>query len=130
MNAEKFSIKKRLKSFLYAFNGLLLLIKNEHNARIHLVATVCVIAAGFIFQITAFEWIAIIFAIGLVFVSEIINSSIEQFADFVSPDKHEKIKTVKDFAAAAVLVAAFISVIIGVIVFFKRITTLLTILVY
>ena len=121
MNAEKFSIRKRLKSFVYAFNGLLLLIKKEHNARIHLLATVCVIAAGFIFKITDIEWIAVIFAIGFVFVSEIINSSIEQLADFVSPDKHEKIKIVKDLAAAAVLVAAIVSVIIGLIVFLNKI---------
>lgn len=121
MKKEKFSIKKRIKSFVYAFNGLFLVIKNEHNARIHLLATVCVILAGFIFKISKFEWIAIIFAIGFVFVSEIINSSIEHLADFVSPEKHEKIKIVKDLAAAAVLVAAIVSVIIGLIVFLNKI---------
>jgi diacylglycerol kinase len=117
MNQEKFSIKKRLKSFVYAFNGLVLLFKNEHNARIHLFVTVCVIAAGFLFKINILEWIAVIFAIGLVFVAEIINSSIEKLADFVSPDKHENIRIVKDLAAAAVFFAAIIAFIIGLIIF-------------
>jgi diacylglycerol kinase len=117
MKQEKFSIKKRLKSFVYAFNGLVLLFKNEHNARIHLLATVCVIASGILFKINTLEWIAVIFAIGLVFVSEIINSSIERLADFISPAMHAKIKSVKDFASAAVLFAAIVALIIGLIIF-------------
>ncbi|MDR2928968.1 MAG: diacylglycerol kinase family protein [Cytophagaceae bacterium] len=121
MNNEKFSIKKRLKSFVYAFNGLLLLIKNEHNARIHLVTTVCAVIAGFWFNISSLEWIVIIFAIGFVISFEIVNSSIEQLADFVSPERREKIKSVKDLAAAAVLVAAITAACIGLVIFIPKI---------
>ena len=117
MNKEKFSIKKRLKSFVFAFNGLIYTLKYEHNARIHLFAAICVITAGFLFKISAMEWIAVVFACGLVLVSEIINSAIEQIADVVSPQLNEKIKIGKDLAAAAVLIAAFIAVIIGIIIF-------------
>ena len=124
MEQQKFSFRKRLESFKYAFSGLKLLLKIEHNSRIHLFVTICVVIAGFIFDISLVEWALIAFAIGLVFSMEIINSSIEKLADFVSPDKHETIKIVKDLAAAAVLVSAITSAIIGLIVFIPKILEL------
>ncbi|MBZ0242900.1 MAG: diacylglycerol kinase family protein [Bacteroidales bacterium] len=121
MKQRKFSIRKRLKSFSFAFNGLRLLLKEEHNSWIHLSAAICVVIAGFVFNISAFEWIAIVFAIGLVITLELINSSIENIADFVSPDKHDKIKKVKDLAAAAVLISAVTALVVGLIVFIPKI---------
>ncbi|MGV8094289.1 MAG: diacylglycerol kinase family protein [Mangrovibacterium sp.] len=125
MKQQRFSILKRLKSFKYAFNGLKVLFQEEHNSRIHLLATVCVIIAGYAFRISRYEWIAVIFAIGLVLTVEIINTAIEDIADFVSPAKHEKIKRIKDLAAAAVLVSAVTALIIGLIIFLPKILTLL-----
>ena len=124
MEQQKFSIKKRLESFKYAFNGLKLLLKVEHNSRIHLFVTICVVIAGFLFGISLLEWMLIVFAIGFVFSMEIINSSIEKLADFVSPAKHETIKIVKDMAAAAVLVSAITAAIIGLIIFIPKILDL------
>ncbi len=124
MGNQKFSFYKRLKSFTYAFNGLKTLFKEEHNARIHLAAAICVVIAGFVFELTTLEWIAIIFVIGFVFTAEIINTSIENIADFISPAKHEKIKNIKDLAAAGVLVSAVTAVIIGVVIFLPRIIIL------
>jgi len=96
MSKEKFSFHKRLRSFGYAFNGLKILIKEEHNARIHLLAAVIAIIAGFYFHISTVEWIAIVFAIGFVIALEIVNSAIENMADFVSPEWHSTIKKIKD----------------------------------
>lgn len=124
MKQQKFSIKKRLISFKFAFNGLKILFKEEHNARIHLFATFCVITAGFIFDVSAHEWIAIIFAVGMVITLEIINSSIENIADFISPEKHDKIKKIKDLAAAGVLMSAVTALIIGLIIFIPEILEL------
>ncbi|MDY0077002.1 MAG: diacylglycerol kinase family protein [Bacteroidales bacterium] len=121
MKQQKFSIRKRLKSFSYAFNGLKLLLKEEHNSWIHLFAAFCVVIAGFIFDLSAFEWIAIVFAIGLVVTLELINSAIENIADFVSPEKQAKIKKVKDLAAAAVLVGAVTALVVGLIIFIPKI---------
>jgi diacylglycerol kinase len=121
MSKEHFSIKKRLKSFKYAFNGLKILILEEHNARIHLFAAICVLIFGFLLKISAYEWIAVCFAIGLVITSEIINSAIENLADYVSPDKNETIKKVKDLSAAAVLFSSIIAVFVGIIVFLPKI---------
>ncbi|MBR4646269.1 MAG: diacylglycerol kinase family protein [Bacteroidales bacterium] len=121
MKEEKFSIAKRLKSFTYAFNGLRILLREEHNSRIHLFATVCVVVAGVIFRISQLEWVAVVFAIGLVFGGEIFNSAIEDLADVICPERDERIKKVKDLSAAAVLVSAFTALIIGLIIFIPKV---------
>jgi len=121
----KFSILKRLKSFSFAFNGLQILFKEEHNARIHFVAAIIVIIAGTIFHITAYEWLALVFVIGLVLALEAINSALENLADFVSPGKNDQIKKVKDLAAAGVLISATTALIVGLIIFLPKIQTLI-----
>ena len=121
MHKENFSIKKRLKSFTHAFNGLYILIREEHNSRIHLAAAIIAICFGFLLKITLYEWMAIVFSIGLVFAFEIVNSAIESLADFASPEKNEVIKKVKDLSAAAVLVSAIAAFIIGIIIFLPKI---------
>lgn len=123
MNSEKkrFSISKRLKSFNYAFSGFIILLIEEHNSRIHMVATLLIIALGFIFNISNIEWILILFAIGFVFCLEILNTVIENLADIVSLEKSKRIKKIKDLGAAAVLFAALIAFIIGVIIFLPKI---------
>ena len=124
MKQEKFSIAKRLKSFTYAFNGLRILLKEEHNSRIHLFATICVIVAGLVFHISPLEWVAVVFAIGMVFGGEIFNSAIEDLADVVCMERDERIKKVKDLSAAAVLVSAFTALTIGFIIFIPKIVAL------
>ncbi len=121
MKNKKFSIIERINSFKYAFNGLKILFQEEHNSRIHLFSTIVVIIFGFILKISFNEWFALIFACGFVFVTEILNSSIENIADFVSPEKNEKIKKIKDLAAAAVLISAITALIIGLLIFSPKI---------
>jgi len=118
---EKFSLKKRLVSFRYAFNGIKILIREEHNARIHLFVAGCVLIAGAVFKISTAEWIAVIFCIGLVIALELINSAIENTADFLTKEKSESIKKIKDLSAGAVLAAAIASAIIGLIIFLPKI---------
>ena len=120
MKEEKFSLRKRIKSFKYAFSGLKILIREEPNAKIHFFVTVCVLIAGFVFRISGGEWMAVILCIGLVIALELINSAIENLSDFVSPEKHEMIKKVKDLSAGAVLVGAIASAIVGLIVFLPK----------
>lgn len=118
---QKFSAKKRLKSFGYAFNGLKILIQEEHNSRIHLVAAIIIVVLGFFFHINVFEWIALIISIAFVIVCEIFNSAIENIADFISPKRHIMIKKIKDLAAAGVLLSAFSALIVGGIIFLPKI---------
>jgi len=121
MNPKKFSISERIKSFKYAFNGLRILIQEEHNARIHLFIAIIIIITGFTFSISNLEWIAVIFAIGFVITSELLNTAIEQIANFISPEKHESIKRIKDISAAAVLISVISAVFIGFIIFWPKI---------
>jgi len=125
MNQKKFNIGDRLRSFKYAFNGIRMLFVNEHNAWIHLVAGILVIISGFVFKISILEWVAIFIAIGLVFTSEAINTSIEKLSDFVSPEKRSSIKEVKDLASAGVLISAITALITGLIVFVPKILALI-----
>lgn len=121
MKNNGFTLRKRLASFKYAFNGIRLLIQKEHNAWIHCFATIFVIIAGFLFGLSKMEWIAIIIVIGSVFAGEAINSSIEALADEVSPEYNEGIKRVKDLAAGAVLFMAIAAAIVGLIIFLPKI---------
>lgn len=121
MKKQRFSIRKRIQSFGFALSGLKTMICEEHNSRIHLLAAIGAVLIGFFLKISRIEWIAVVFAIGFVFALEIINTAIEHIADFVSPEKHEMIKKIKDLSAAAVLVSAITALIIGLIVFLPKI---------
>lgn len=125
-SSKRFSFSERIKSFKYAFAGLKTLFMEEHNARIHVAAAVIAIALGFALRISANEWILVIGAISLVFICELINTSLEALADFVSPQKHPQIKKVKDLAAASVLVSAVSALITGIIIFSPKIIDLCT----
>ncbi len=121
MKNDGFTLRKRLKSFKFAFNGIKLLISKEHNAWIHSFAAVCAIIAGFLFDISKTEWISVVFAIGTVLAAEAVNSSIEAIADLVSPGYNEAIKRTKDLAAGAVLILAISAAIVGLIIFVPKI---------
>lgn len=124
--SEKFSLKKRSKSALYALNGLSVLFLEEHNSRIHIAIVIVVVTAGFLLKISNTEWLVICILIALVFSLEIINSAIENICDYISPQWNEVIKKVKDLAAAAVFVSSVISVICGAIIFLPKLYNLFT----
>jgi diacylglycerol kinase len=117
---NKFSLSERLKSFKYAFNGIIELIRYEHNFRIHLVILLTVILAGIILGISLTEWMAILSVSSLVLISESFNTSLEHLSDAVSPATNEKIRKAKDIAAAAVLISAIAAIIAGLIIFVPK----------
>ncbi len=110
-------IKNRKKSFAAAFSGLFFFFRTEYSAWIHACAIITSVGLGLFFKIDRYEWFAIVLAIGLALVAEILNTAIELIADFVHPDHHEKIGRIKDVAAAAVLFSAITSFVIGCLVF-------------
>ena len=121
MKQQKFSTKKRMQSFTHAFNGLKVLITEEHNAWIHLLAMCFVVILGFVFKVSQAEWIALAFAIGFVLAMEAVNSAIENLSDHVSPERHDLIKKVKDLGAAAVLISAITAFVVGLLIFIPKI---------
>ena len=116
MNLSKF-----LRSFRIGFLGFAHAVRSEQNMRIHCVAGLGTIAAGFVFALSAWEWIAIVFCIGLVISAECLNTAVERLADRVSRDSDPLIKQAKDCGSAAVLVLAIMAAAVGVLVFGPKI---------
>ena len=125
MKPKKFSLKSRFGSFKFAFEGLLLLLKNEHNSRIHLLAAIAVIILGIIVKLNQIEWSIMVIVTGLVFLVELLNSSIETLADLINPEWNELIKRAKDYGAAAVLISAIIALIAGGLIFIPKLLALI-----
>lgn len=122
---KELSINKRASSFKYAFNGIGYMFRTQINSLIHLLATLVIITLGFIVHLNLSDWCLIIFAIGLVFIAEMLNTAIEFLTDLVSPDHHEKAGKAKDIAAGAVLIAAIASASIGFMVFIPKILAII-----
>ena len=122
---QTFSIIDRLHSFKYAFNGLKILLREEHNFRIHIVLGLAVIILAIALDINSIEWSIIILSIALVVTVETINSAIENMADFLTLENNNHIKKIKDLSAGAVLVSSLSSLIIGLPIFIPKLTSLL-----
>jgi diacylglycerol kinase len=104
--------KQVMTSIGHAVDGITDLIKQENNAKIHLISTILVIAVGMKLDFIALEWVWISLAIAGVWVAELINSALERLTDLVSPGENPLAKKVKDYAAGAVLVMAIWAVFI------------------
>ncbi len=113
--------KKRVLSFKYAINGLYYAFKTQANMQIHIVAMICVIIAGFYFQVSTMEWLFLILTIALVLMSEMVNTTIEEIVNFISPTYNTKAGIIKDLAAAFVLLSAIFAIVVGVIIFIPKI---------
>ena len=117
---QRFSIRGRIKSIETAINGIIIVAKEEHNARLHIIATLAVIIVASLLNITAIEGSLLIFAIGLVWTSEAFNSAIEALADEVSGAYSIGIKKTKDIAAGAVLISSLSALGIGLLIFLPK----------
>ncbi|MEW6502765.1 MAG: diacylglycerol kinase family protein [Chloroflexota bacterium] len=110
-------IAGRRPAFGHAFQGLKYVLLTQLNARIHLVATILVIISALLFRLDTLEWAILIIAIGLVWITEIINTALEALVDLVTPQYHPLAKVAKDTGAAAVLMASCVAMLLGLIVF-------------
>jgi diacylglycerol kinase (ATP) len=117
---DRFTISSRLRSFNYAFHGLASAFRQEHNLWIHTLAAIAAITMGCILKISAGEWMVIILVIGGVFVAELLNAAIESLVDLISPAFNKKAGTIKDMAAAAVLMTAIVALVTGLIIFVPK----------
>lgn len=112
-----FSLKDRLKSFSYAFVGIRLMIHSQHNAWIHLSATIAVVLLGIILKISSTDWALLLVAMIAVWVAEALNTAFEFLCDVAQPDFHSLVQKAKDVAAGAVLIAAIGAFLMGCAVF-------------
>lgn len=118
----KYDLKKQLRSFSYAWQGIRCCIGKEQNLSFHLIATAITVIAGFLLGINRMEWMMVILCIGVVIAAELFNTAIEALVDLVSPQWHPLAGKVKDIAAGAVLVCAATAAMIGLIIFVPYLT--------
>ncbi len=117
-------IRRHKISFKHAWDGVLYTIKSQPNFQFHLCAMVLVIIGGIFFQIKAVEWLILIFTFNFVLVAEMLNTSVESVVDLITQEKRQDAKVAKDVASGMVLVSAFFSVLVGIIVFLPKILEL------
>jgi diacylglycerol kinase (ATP) len=115
--ATGFTIGARLKSIGFALAGIAYMIRTQHNAWLHLIATALVCALGVALKIQAADWRWLIVAITLVWVAEAMNTAFEHLCDVVSPEFHNSVKISKDVAAGAVLICALGAACLGALIF-------------
>jgi diacylglycerol kinase len=115
-------MNKFIRGFGFAFKGIGHAAKTQLNFRVHLVCAAIAVLLGFVLRISAAEWLWIALCIGMVLLTELLNTAIELLVDLVSPGYHEKAGRVKDMCAAAVLVTAITALAIGLVIFIPKIT--------
>lgn len=113
----RFSWRSRLRSFSHAFHGLALMLQTQHNAWLHLLASLMVAATAWLLGVSASDWRWLLFAITLVWAAEAMNTAIEFVCDVVSPQYSFAVKSAKDIAAGAVLITAAGAAAIGLLTF-------------
>lgn len=113
-------------TFRNSFKGIRLALKSERNIRIHFVVALLVITAGITLKFSAIEFCILLIAIATVIIAEMVNSAIEFTLDAVFHNRYSKlVGMAKDIAAGAVMVATFISITIGILLFTNQIMHLL-----
>ena len=109
-------IKSRITSFGHAFHGWAYVIRNEKNAWIHAIATICVVIVATWLNIPLRDWAVLVLVVAMVWASEFLNTAIEAVVDLASPVHHPLAKVGKDVGAAAVLIAACAAVVVGLLI--------------
>ena len=117
VDTQRFNLKKRLMSFVYAGRGVRLMLVTQHNAWLHMIASAVVVTLGLTFRITAAEWCWVVTAIIAVWTAEALNTAFEFLCDVASPEFHPLVERAKDVAAGAVLIAAVGATVVGLLVF-------------
>lgn len=113
------------KSFYFACRGIEIFFKAERNGKIQAAIALCAVVAGYCFKVSQFEWVALLFCMGLVIGLEMINTTVEKVCDMHSTEYDEDIKVIKDIAAGAVLWVSILSAIVGCIIFIPHLVAYL-----
>lgn len=114
-------MKKFLSGFVHAFNGIRKAFQEQRNVKVQVCCGVAVIISGFYFHISMPEWIIVLVMNALVISLELVNTAIENLVDLITIERKPLAGKIKDIAAGAVLLSAFVSVIVGFLIFSKYI---------
>jgi diacylglycerol kinase len=113
------------RSFSFAWQGLKYCFSREPNFRIHVFISGITVLMAIFFQVSGIEWMVIALCTAMVLSLEMINTAIEKICNIVHKEQHPGIKMIKDLAAGAVLLGAFLAAVCGTIIFLPRIITYL-----
>ena len=119
-NKTKQEIRKRARSFRYAWQGIVVSFRSEANLKIHLFIGALVVICGFLFKISVQEWLICILCFGLVISMELMNTVVETLVDYISTEEHPLAGKAKDIAAGAVLVSAVFAALAGLMIFVPK----------
>ncbi|MEV5028625.1 diacylglycerol kinase family protein [Paenibacillus sp. LPE1-1-1.1] len=109
-------MRKFIASFAVAVSGIGFALRTQSHMRIHAFAGLSACVLGLIVSLKPLEWAIILLAIAVVMSAEMINTAVEQAVNLASPSIHPVAKVAKDVAAGAVLIAAAVSAIIGLLI--------------
>lgn len=109
-----------IRSFGYAFEGVAYILRTQRNARIEVAVAVAAVLLAAWLGISAVEWAVLVLTIAIVVVLEWMNTALELAVTLASPQAHPSAKAAKDVAAACVLLGAFASIVVGLLLFTPR----------
>ena len=118
---KRFSLVARIKSANHAWRGIRILFASGHNVWVYVFFSFVVIYLGTILGVSTTEWTILVLTMGVVFVTETINTAIEIDMDLTSPSFHPYARDTKDVAAGAALLSVLMAMVIGVIIFLPKI---------
>ncbi|SET61282.1 undecaprenol kinase/diacylglycerol kinase (ATP) [Oceanobacillus limi] len=116
--------KNRRIGFSFAWNGIKEVFLSEFNFRLHTISALFVLLTGFYFRLATLEWAFIILSIGMVLITETMNTAIEKMVDYMKPEIHPTAKVIKDIAAGSVLLATITAGLIGLVIFIPKVIEL------
>ena len=116
MNLMLSFLHSRARSFRYAFSGWWYVIRTQRNAWIHTLISIAVFIVGIWLRLSTHDWAMITLAVAMVWTAEFVNTALEAVVDLASPQQHDLARVGKDVGAAAVLIAATASFIIGLLI--------------
>lgn len=110
------------KSLINAFRGVFLMMKHERNFQLEFAAFLVNLFLIFYLKLSSTDTILIFMVSFGVLATEILNTAIEKICDFIHPDFDKRIGFIKDISAGAVVLMAILSVIVGVMVYWKYVS--------
>ena len=116
-------LRKHTVSFKHALDGVWHNFKTQPNFRFHTLAMVAVILLGIYYPLDSVEWLLLIFTFNMVFVAEMVNTSIESIVDLITLERREDAKIAKDVSAGMVLISAVFAICIGLFIILPKILT-------
>ena len=122
-----FRLVDRWRSFHYAARGISAMLRTQHNAWIHALATGAAGVSGLVLGISRDEWLFVLLAAASVWTAEALNTAFESLCDVASPELHPLVERAKDIAAGAVLITACAAGTVGLVIFAPKLSPLFSV---